>query len=458
MKYYLANIKKNFDKRSYFYVLSFMLLASTFLPVLFNNLPPIARSHHTWTPIWFISLLIFYPRIITNKIFQIFIIYGVFIILIFPNFVWITIDEWSKTQLIDEYYQIIVAVSIIVYYQLEQDYIRLAKLVKWSLVFIFITAIMSIFTSIIEPNYARDLVGISNVQSSTEVEKIFSYKKYGGGTYGFAGALICLFPVIMYYFKNNIRYGFKKYKIILFGSVLFTALLSIQLFANILITVFIIFLSIMGMKNLKLTALFSSFLITLLLIIPNYVYADFLKVASGWFPEKSEIHYKLNETKKYLIFGEQQRSAIGLRAERYPLLLNVFEDNVILGNFSLENPINIREGAHVHWMYKLGAYGLLGTVPFFLIFYAYIKFNLNNFDKEFSFYFLISVLSIFLLGLMKTLAGREMWYMVILIIPGLYYLPLVNRRNFMNIIMNKAAQMKSHEKQLFLLIFFLSLF
>ena len=43
-------------------------------------------------------------------------------------------------------------------------------------------------------------------------------------------------------------------------------------------------------------------------------------------------------------------------------------------------------------------------------------------------YFLLSLLSMVALGAMKTLIGRELWYTFFIIVPGLYYLPLLKKK------------------------------
>jgi len=52
---------------------------------------------------------------------------------------------------------------------------------------------------------------------------------------------------------------------------------------------------------------------------------------------------------------------------------------------------------------------------------------LRYFDKQFAFYFLLSVFSIIALGTMKTLTGRDLWYTFFIILPGFYYLPLLKK-------------------------------
>ena len=130
-------------------------------------------------------------------------LYGIIIILILLNTLWIDIGEWNKRNITTEFYQIIVAISVIVYFRMEGDYTGLANLVKWTMVFFIITAIMSIVSALINPMYARNIIAISTAVSETEREQILSFEKYGGGGYGFASALVCLFPVLIYYFKRN---------------------------------------------------------------------------------------------------------------------------------------------------------------------------------------------------------------------------------------------------------------
>jgi hypothetical protein len=79
-------------------------------------------------------------------------------------------------------------------------------------------------------------------------------------------------------------------------------------------------------------------------------------------------------------------------------------------------------------MNNLTVYGILGFIPFILIFYFYIKKSINEFDTEFAFYFLLSVFSGIGLGLMKSLFGLAFWCMLFFIIPSLYYLPLLKNQ------------------------------
>ena len=227
-----------------------MLLFSTFFYLLFINLPPIIGSHHLWTIIWFLSIIFLYPKIFKNKLFILLLIYGFSIVLILLNTLWANIDPWNKKQIINEFYVFSVAISVLTYFRLEQDYEGFALIIKWTLLFIFVSAIMSIITAYINPLYARDLTGISAVNESERV-KILGYTKYGGGNYSFASALVCLFPMLIYLYKNNDKSIFKKYQILLIGIIFFYTLIKMQIVANILVAFIIIILSLLGRKNLK---------------------------------------------------------------------------------------------------------------------------------------------------------------------------------------------------------------
>ena len=425
MKYYLYEIRKSVNKRGYFYFISFMLMISTFLPLVFFNVRFITNNIG-WTIIWFFSLIVFKPKVFQNKLLLFALLYGV-IFLILLNTLWVNVDEWNKKQITEECYYILVAISVLTYFRIEQDYFRFAKLVKWTMIFIFITAIMTIITAIIEPMFVRELNSIALIKLQSKAETILSFRKLGGGNYGFAAAILCLFPMLIYYFKNNFKSIIKKRYILIFIIVLFFALLNMQLYANILISLFIIAFSIMGSKGIKKILIISSFAIAAILFIPTQFYTNILINASAWFPSDSDIHLKINDTAKFMIHGYYEGSEIGYRSVRYPLLLKSFIAHPLLGHFVYDRTNDIFIGYHLHWMNKLAVYGILGTIPFFYIIYNFIKGSMKYFDKEFTFYFLLSTFSIVALGLMKTLWGREMWYVFFIIVPGYYYLPLLKK-------------------------------
>jgi len=409
------------DVSKYFRFLSFMVLISANLPVVFFNLPSYIKSHHIWTFVWITSLFVFNFKVFQHKHLSFILIYGFLIIVILLNTIWVNIDGWNKHQIRMEFYEILVASSVIIYYRISQDYYGLALLIKWTIICILITAMLSIVTSYINPNYARDIIGADLLASSMEYQKTLSFQKYGGGGYSFASALVCLFPLFIYYLKNNEKSLWKKKTLLLGIVLLFYTLLRLQLFANILVSLAIIVFSILGTRNIYYSSFVFVIMLLIIILIPIQYYVDGLRFAGSWFNPNSEVYYKFNDMANFLIRGGSfEGTGIGHRAERYPLLWESFSSNPLFGGKYWNG--------HLHWMNKLAVYGLIGTIPFFIILFNFIKLNLSFFDKEFSYYFLLSISSILILGSMKTLGGRELWYTYFIIVPGLYYLPLLKKQ------------------------------
>lgn len=409
-----------------------MLMASTFLRLLFNNLPPILRSHHLWTIIWGISLLIFHPKIFLNKAMLYVLAYGLFLFLATET-IWSSIDEWNYTRLFFEFYEIAIGVSVITYFLQSKDYIRLAKITKWSIIFLFITAIMSIISSAIDPMYARDMTAIS-LLSENELAERLSLMRFGGGTYSTAAAFMCLFPVFIYYYKNIKISLISKKQIIILSGIIFLALIGMQIFGNILIAVAFGVIAVFGMKKMKQSILVISLVFSILVIVPKEFYINSLLSVSDFFKKDSDLNYKFKDLGAFVKTGGDIRdnsTGVGDRAERYPLLLKTFFKRPLLGCYYFSDEFGNGyngAGAHLYWMNKLTIIGILGFVFFILIPYGFIKNQLRHFNSTYKFYYILASLSILSYGLMKNLAGRETWYTFFIILPGMYYLPLLKSK------------------------------
>lgn len=415
----------NFSRQAIFRFLSSMIMISTFLPIIFANLPPIVRSQHVWTLLWFMSLLFLKPNILRNRLMQSVIAYGVVMLLVLLNTLWVNIDVWNKTRVTWEFYEFAVAISIISYYRMEKDYVGLAKLARLTLYCVIITAIMSIITATINPMYARNLTGLAAFSSESEIEDILSFKRYGGGGYGFFSAIVCLFPILIYFLKNNKKSYWNRTCILIFGVILFLALIKAQFFANILISAAFIIISFLGKKNLGGSLSFFAILGVLFFLIPTQYFVNAFAYWAGFFPENSVLYDKFGDMSLFFsLGGSYENTAAGVRLSRFPMLWESFISNPLYGG---------REwNGHMFWMNKLAVFGLLGTLPLVLIVYFYIKRSLKNFDEVFKLYFLLSMFAIIALGFLKALAGRELWYAFFVIAPGLYYTNLLRQKKSLN--------------------------
>jgi hypothetical protein len=420
-------------KQKYFFYIAFMLMASTYLPLLFNNLPPIIRSHHLWTVIWVVSVLVFNPKICLNKAMVYLLTYGL-ILYLATETIWSNMDSWNHFRLFFEFYEIAIGISVFTYFQQSKDYISLAKLARWAIVFLCITAIMTIITSIINPMYARNLTGLAAISSESEIEAILSYKRYGGGTYSTAGAFMCLFPIFIYYYKNIRISLISKKQIILISIIIFLSLLGMQIFGNVLIAIVFSIIALFGTEKIKSSILILVLFFSIVMIIPKEVYVNSLLSISDYFDKDSELNFKFNDMASFIETGadiKDNSSSAGGKVERYPILMETFVKSPLLGCyfFSDESGNGYNAvGAHLHWMNKLTVTGIIGLIIFLFIPYKFIKYNSKRFSTGYKFYYILASLSILSYGLIKQLGGRDTWYAFFIILPGMYYLPLLRKK------------------------------
>lgn len=409
--------------KTFLLFLAFMLMITTFLPVFNSHVRFNIGNYKYWAILWFISVILLAPRTFADKFFLYVIFFCIIFTFLLLNTLWNNVNEWNKTLAQTEVLQFLIPISLYTYFRASRDFDGLAILVKWTLFFIAITAILSIYSSTIDPMYARNLIGGEYTKTEAMV-----FSKIGGGGYGFAGALIFLFPIIIYYYRNSVKIPFSKIQILIFGILCFVALIKMQIFANIILSFFGIIFALIGAKRFRKSLTYAVILFALVVIPPKTVYSDLLVGASSYFKPDSDIFFKLNDIAAFIKLGERVESSTAERAARYPLLWEGFKANPIYGRYNSNSLLDIALGGHLYWMNKLTVYGILGFIPFIIIFYIFIRKSIKQFDMKFTFYFLLSEFSGLAYGLMKNILGIEFWVMVFFIIPSLYYLPYFKKK------------------------------
>jgi len=408
-------------------------MISTFLPLAINNTHWILL-HYIWVFIWSVSLILFYPKIFFNKLLMYILIFGL-IIFLCTKTIWNNMDVWNSRMLIGEIYPIATGVSVFSYYIQTKDFIGLAKLTRWILLFILITAIMTIYASSIDPLYARNLIGMSTLASKIELETAFQIIRFGGGGYSTAAAFMCLFPILIYYLKDIKETFHLKFLIMLYSLIIFFALLRMQIFGNIVLAIIFSVVAIIGIEKKQKSVLLIFVLFSILYIIPKGKYVSNLVSVSEKFAVDSDIHRKIQDLSIFIETGaslNDNTTEIGGRTERYPLLYNSFIKAPILGcYFFLNKNTNgyQAEGGHLYWMNKLTVTGIIGLLFFLWIPFSFFKKSLPLFNSKFKYYYILGSLSILSYGFLKNIAGQETWYALFILLPGMYYLPLLKSKS-----------------------------
>ncbi len=420
-------------KKSILFVILFMILITAFFPLV-SNFMPSGFKHSFWLLIWFAYILIFYPNLLANKLIILCIAYLIFLFLSLNTY-WINMIDREKERLISESIHIFSAITIVSFFHYTKDYVSLAKLSLLVLVFLFITALLTIYSASIDPLFVRNITSSKSEYSQIEETTIHFFRNLGGANYAISGVFMTLFSIIVYYYKNNNLFSNRKY-IVIFGIIIFIALLMTQLFANLFIAILVFITSAFGAKKLKKSIIIIIIFFTISQIIPNKVYINTFIALSDVFKNQKEISFKFRDVAQYMEFGgslNQETTATGIRAKRFPMLMESYIQSPLLGCFYQESEFGrgyYLYGYHIHWANKLTTTGIIGTLFFLYILYTFIIKSLKYFNESYKFIFLIFVSSIFVYGIFKTIAGREFWYSFFILSTGFYYLPLLkNKKN-----------------------------
>lgn len=64
--------------------------------------------------------------------------------------------DWYKRMVLEEFYALVLALTVLSYFIISRDYIGWAKLSKWALIIIAITGMMTVIATAIDPTVARN--------------------------------------------------------------------------------------------------------------------------------------------------------------------------------------------------------------------------------------------------------------------------------------------------------------
>ncbi len=407
-----------------------MLLVSSLLMVVANNVPVLASFRWLWGPVTLAIALVSFKNSINNRQVITVLIYGLLYCGVLQYSLWQHANDWYKNSILQDFYAMIV---VVVFYSIlykNRYYKEWANLAKIGLVFFIITGIMTIVATQINPMIVRDSY---NTSIRAFVKDLSFLEKFGFGSYGYMTALVALFPVLVFFIKKKNKVWLSKRGWIVLTIFFYFVLIRAQIFANILVVSMMLLIAFSGARKFK-RSLFISFMVGVILIsIPDSFWIDLLKGSSDYFNPNSEMNYKLNDMANFISNPNiyDPTTGAGSRAERYPLLLQAFSAQPITGDASYNSPFDygMAVGGHLYWMSRLALWGVFGFMGYLIILSNIFKPVLKIFDKEFKFYYFLSLLSIIVLGMLKALGGREPYIMLLIIIPGLYFLQSASQKS-----------------------------
>lgn len=405
-----------------------MTVLSTSLYIVARNLPPLIGSfRYFWGPLTLCLIVLMNRGVFKQKPMILLILYGIISLGVLQYTLWWHMNDWDREHLLNEFYGIVVFTAIFFHYHIKHDYIGFAKLSIWAFVFVIITAITTNIALHFDPLIVRTSFAASRFTPFQEM----LFKRTGAGGFGYVQAFVCLMPIIIYHIKVRKKLVFPWKILVLVFLLLFVTLVRTQVFGNILVALLVITFSFIGTKNFNRSLFLILISFIIMITIPASVYSDLLIKISAFFDSGSNIHYKLNDFAFFIRHPEfGGDTGTGYRAERYILLFDALKAAPFFGDSSYKSPFiyNVTVGNHLYWMNKLTIWGIFGFMFFLIVIFNLYKKIRSVFDDQFGFYYFLSCLSLVLMGLMKNIAGREPFLMLIVIIPGLYFLPLLEKK------------------------------
>jgi len=407
-----------FTKRTITYFISVMLLVSSLLMIVADNVPILASFRWLWGPALLVFTLLARPKLYLNKMAMSVMLFGLFYCVILQYWLWPYANDWYKRKVFEDFYAMFAGVLFFLNLRSCNDIRMWHKLAKLGLLFFVITGIMTIVATEINPLLVR--ASYSSLKES--IAGFDKLKRLGFGSYGYMAAVLAIFPTLVYYYKHSSKWK-KKVALIFLILFFYFVLIRAQIFANMLVGAIIIIFAFLGLKRIRQSILLISLVLVMAFIIPKQVYANFLFTISQYFDADSENYLKVTDMAQFISNTGNQRGTPETRLNRYPVLYNAFTAQPLLGDASYNSKYDyeMATGGHLYWMSLLALWGIFGFIGYLLILTNVFKPVFAILNKEFKFYYTLSVLAVFIMGFMKLLSGREIFIVLLIIVPGLYF-------------------------------------
>lgn len=400
-------------------------LASTLLYVVANKLPfGLGSFRFLWGPAVLFILLITRPNIIVYGPMKFILLYGLLSIAMLQYTLWEHMSEWNQRQLLNEFYSLVVVIAIWSYYRIRKDYVKLSLVSKWAFVFIVITLI----TTNIALSYDIYIVRVAASGEFTPYQERIR-QITGAAGYGYAQSFVILIPVLVYYIKKRQKMVLPWFYLLMVLALVLITLARAQVFANFVAGAVITVLAFLGFPYRKKTFTVAFCLGVMILVLPPTFYTNAILTVNNYFEPETVIHSRLSDVVAAVEFRSiEEGGAIEGRYNRYPLLFDALTANPLLGHASEKSGFDISPGGHLFWMNKLALWGIPGFLFFVFVLYKLYKSISSTFNNaEIKFYYLLCVLGFIILGLTKNTGGREVWVLLIAVIPGLFLSSQLNR-------------------------------
>lgn len=332
---------------------------------------------------------------------------------------WSTLRFGNIERILSEIYELIVAITLLKYFYKTNDLKGLKIVLIAGFISIGITCITSLIGLNTFPMAARDLAGM--LAEDNRLDLINLYSRIGIAQYTFYTTLIFFVPTFIGLVKNSEFYKKTNFLIIAFIVLIIITNVKSQYFSNILNSLLVGLIAINGIKNIKSSIVLAGFIMISFFLIPLDFYTSLLRGIQPYFTG-NVIDMKIDDL-IYTINGGLGEGNTGIeeRASRIPVLWESFLNSPIFGG-GIDN-------AHLHWLNKLSVFGLFGVIPYFILLFSEIKFNLKRMNSKYYFFYILAIVSFLFQGYMKSLLGNGVMITIYFLIPAVFYYNSIIQNN-----------------------------
>lgn len=411
--------------RKYFRFLGILTMVLIFIPFVSSRIPipdiPFVPDYVKFSSImlviWVFSLLLSYPNVIFSRytagIYLYISVVVIGLLLWADNFKLEGNEGISILGMVSlDMPWVLLGILMMSYFLLQKDYFGYAMVIGAGLLSILFTEITSIIILNLFPRAARDVV------RGAEFDGLEQVKSLGMTSFSTLYGLCIIMPVIVYEIKRS-----KLFK-------------KSLLWAFVGLSVYVIYLSqqttalLVGVISLIIALFYSKYrtipiiIIALpLLLFYDQIITSLLDISLGFISPDSDVYVRLSDlgsaTSGKIDFDDSYFAEA--RGSRIEGSLSSFLSNPLIGGG--------HSYMHSYWIDRLALFGILGAIPWVIIWRRFIKLQKSILSEEYYPYFLMGVLLIFIIGILKGISGSEIWIMTFFFLPGmsLFYQQIFNK-------------------------------
>ena len=301
--------------------------------------------------------------------------------------------------------------SMAYYYLISNDQFSKKWMLLACLFVIFVDMAGTLVVYMVDPEIVRMVQGLAN---DGDNESTLDFYKYGIVEYEVLHGLPVLIPPLVMWLREK---GTSRiWKIVAMSSIVMILLL---LYIGDATTPFLLAFfalaasafSVLGSpkKNIRRLALITC--LALPFFVSDTITIGMLDVASN--VTTGELQKKIDDARRSKVTGRLEGDA-SVRSELYNESIDAFGRNPIMG-------VDDRTflGGHSALIDRLGAFGLLGTIPWLLCMFVLMSFAYNHIPCRARIFYIISAIVFLLLMVLKNMSYFYTWFTFVVLMPNM---------------------------------------